>query len=96
MSLDLLDRLVGHDSWTTHRFLEIATSLSDEQLDRGFGIGHGTLRLTFEHLIWNIECWTDLMKGDSVRRRASHGQSINTLIDRFEAAAAAQFIEFSR
>jgi uncharacterized damage-inducible protein DinB/ribosomal protein S18 acetylase RimI-like enzyme len=95
MSIDLLERLLGHDSWTTRRFLEIATSLSDEELDRGFDIGQGTVRRTFEHLIWNIECWTDLMKGESVRSRAPHAQPINALIDRFEAASS-QFTEFSR
>ncbi len=93
--MDLLDRLLGHDSWTTRRFLEIATSLSDEQVDHDFDIGHRTVRRTFEHLIWNIECWTDLMKGDSVRGRASFGQSISTLIERFEFASS-QFIDFAR
>lgn len=95
MSIDLLDRLLEHDSWTTRRFLEIATRLSDEQLDHNFDIGHRTVRRTFEHLIWNIECWTDLMKCSPVRSRQSHGQSINAVVDRFEAASS-QFIKFSR
>ena len=55
MSMDLLERLLGHDHWTTRQFLELARSLSDQQLDRDFKLGHGTVRKTFEHVIWNVD-----------------------------------------
>ncbi len=51
--MDLLDRLLGHDSWTTRQLLDLAGTLSDNQLDQEFDIGHRTVRRTFAHIIWN-------------------------------------------
>lgn len=85
--MDLLDRLLGHDSWTTKQLLDIAATLADEQLDRDFDIGHRTLRRTFEHIIWNIECWTDLMRGQDIRTRSEAAESISQLMRRHETAA---------
>src|SRR5687768_18422166 len=87
--MDLLDRLLGHDAWTTRELLLRCRGLSDEQLDRVFPIGHGTLRATFEHTVWNIEVWTDLMWGRVVRARPRReDSSIARLIERLDAAAA--------
>jgi len=36
--LDLLDRLLEHDAWTTRRVLKFAGALGDEQLDQDFDI----------------------------------------------------------
>lgn len=91
----MLDRLLGHDSWTTHQLLDLASMLSDEQLDHEFDIGHRTVRRTFEHIIWNIECWTDLMKGNGVRPRPARDQSLTMLKKRHEAASS-EFLEFAR
>ncbi len=62
--MDLLDRLLGHDAWTTRQLLQLCLPLSDEQLDRPFDMGHRTLRATFDHLIWNMEVWSALMEGE--------------------------------
>lgn len=86
--LDVLDRLLGHDSWTTRQLLEIAASLPEAKLDQEFDIGHQTVRRTFEHIIWNIECWTDLMKGNGVRPRPVPHQPMSALIQRQEEASA--------
>jgi uncharacterized damage-inducible protein DinB len=59
--MDLLDRLLEHDRWSTTTLLDACRSLSDAQLDQSFDIGHQTLRATFVHLIDNIEGWTALM-----------------------------------
>jgi hypothetical protein len=61
--VDLLDRLVGYDTWATTQFLELSRGLSDAQLDQRFDIGDQTLRTTFEYLIFNIEAWAALMAG---------------------------------
>lgn len=95
MSMNLLDRLLEHDSWTTRHFLEVAKQLTRDQLDSDCGIGHGSVRKTFEHVIWNVECWTDLMKGSAVRLRPAAFQSIDDLIVRF-AAASSKFVQFAR
>jgi uncharacterized damage-inducible protein DinB len=93
--MDLLDRLLGHDSWTTRQLLDLAGTLSDRELDQEFDIGHRTVRRTFEHIIWNIECWTDLMTGNGVRSRPVPNQSLATLLQRHEVASSELF-QFAR
>jgi uncharacterized damage-inducible protein DinB len=86
LSLDLLDRLLEHDAWTTLRVLELAQPLDDAQLDRDFDIGHGTFRETIRHMLGNIETWTDLMTGQGVRRELPVKPSLSALQGRFAAA----------
>jgi len=86
--MDLLDRILGHDAWTTREMLLRCRELSDEALDRKFEIGHGSLRATFVHIIWNLEVWTDLMCERAVRGRpGKEAETIARLIERLEAAA---------
>jgi uncharacterized damage-inducible protein DinB len=59
--MDLLDRLLGHDRWTTRHILAICATLPPEQLRQDFGIGHGSLEETLRHLIGNVQVWTELM-----------------------------------
>jgi uncharacterized damage-inducible protein DinB len=61
--MDLLDRMLDHDQWATTQLLEVSRDLTDAQLDQPFDVGHGTLRLTFEHIVENIEFWNGLMTG---------------------------------
>lgn len=84
--MNLLDRLLGHDAWTTRRLLECCAGLDDEQLDREFDIGPRTVRATLAHVIRNMEAWTDLMRGVPVR--AGGGTSLPELTARLDAAGA--------
>ena len=93
--MDLLDRLLGHDAWTTRQLLEKALDLSEEQLDFEFDLGHRSVRRTFEHVLWNLECWTDLMRQVTVRERRRERQSVAAMIKRHDAAAA-QFATTAR
>ena len=93
--MDLLDRLLGHDSWTTGQLLDLAGTLSEEQLDQEFDIGHRTVRRTLAHIIWNIECWTDLMQGRPVRSRPASVQTLALLRERHDAASS-EFFRFAR
>jgi uncharacterized damage-inducible protein DinB len=87
--MDLLDRLLGHDAWTTRQLLVIAQGLTDAELDRDFDIGHRTLRATFRHIIRNVEVWTDLISGRPAREApGAAGSTIPALIARLDAAAA--------
>jgi uncharacterized damage-inducible protein DinB len=61
--MDLLDRLLGHDAWTTRQLLLLAQQLSDEELDFDLDIGHRTVRATFSHIIRNMESWSSGMGG---------------------------------
>ncbi len=88
--MDLLDRLLGHDAWTTRQLLLQCRDLTDEQLDREFDIGHRTVRATLLHVIRNVEVWSDLMNGrpvagDQGTRR--QGRSVAELIARLDRAA---------
>lgn len=93
--MDLLERLLGHDSWTTCQLLNLAGTLGESQLDQDFDIGHRTVRRTLDHLIWNIECWTDLMKENEVRSRPAPNQSLALMKERHDVASS-EFVEFAR
>jgi uncharacterized damage-inducible protein DinB len=93
--MDLLDRLLGHDAWTTRQLLALAGGLSDEHLDQEFDMGHKTIRKTFDHIVWNIECWTDLMKARAVRSRPDSEPTLASLLRRHEAAST-ELLAFAR
>lgn len=61
--MDLIDRMLKHDAWTTNQLLDCSLGLSDECLDRRFEIGHKTVRATFIHIIGNMRVWFALMSG---------------------------------
>jgi uncharacterized damage-inducible protein DinB len=82
--MDLLDRMLGHDVWTTNQLLMQAHSLSDQQLDTEFDVDNRSLRQCFEHVIENMEIWTDLMIGRPVENRT--GTSIDDLRNRLHKA----------
>ncbi|HET6326654.1 MAG TPA: DinB family protein [Planctomycetaceae bacterium] len=87
--MDLLDRLLGHDAWTTQQLLLLCRDLTDEQLDRDFDIGHRTVRQTLRHVIRNVEGWSDLMSGRPLREDPGpQGNSVSALTARLEVAAA--------
>jgi uncharacterized damage-inducible protein DinB/GNAT superfamily N-acetyltransferase len=54
-----------------------------------------TRRRTAEHVVWNVECWTDLMRGYEPRHRPDGKQSIADLTERFEVASV-ELLEFAR
>jgi uncharacterized damage-inducible protein DinB len=85
--VDVLDRLLGHDSWTTAQLLSISRGLTDEQLDRPFDIGHVTLRETFEHMIGNVEVWTDLL-AERTADETPKDRSLDSLLARHERSYA--------
>jgi uncharacterized damage-inducible protein DinB len=83
--MDLLDRLLGHDAWTTRQLLQACKGLSEEALDRAFEMDQRTLRRTLAHIVENMETWTDLMSERAVEHR--EGDSIPVLMDRLGAAS---------
>jgi uncharacterized damage-inducible protein DinB len=90
MLVDILDRLLKHDTWTTRQLLVRARELSDAQLDRPFDLGNGSLRATFAHVIGNMEVWTDLIAGrpvDMSRGEGETARSVDGFIARLDAVA---------
>jgi uncharacterized damage-inducible protein DinB len=88
--MDLLDRLLGHDAWTTRQLLRRCRDLTDEQLDREFDIGHRTVRATFLHILRNMEGWAHLMTGLPVRAKSVQFEdgNVTAMTDRLDRAAA--------
>ena len=92
--MDLLDRLLGHDQWATTQLFGVAGGLTDAQLDEPFDVGHRTLRDTIEHMVFNIEVWTEGMAGQRADVQRDD-RSLTALIDRYERASA-DFAALSR
>jgi len=87
--MDLLDRLLQHDAWTTRRLMELCLPLDDAAFDREFGIGPGTLRKLWVHVVRNAEVWTGLMAGDDpIIDGLGADAPLAELISRYDAASA--------
>jgi uncharacterized damage-inducible protein DinB len=91
--MNMLDRLLGHDLATTRELLQRCFELTDEQLDRDFDAGWRTLRKTCDHMIGNIETWTDLMMERPVRP-ASDRIAVQDFLERLEHSYA-EFAAFA-
>jgi len=78
--MDILDRLLAHDTWTTRQLLLACQSLPDDLLDKEFDIDHKSLRETFIHVIENMEIWTDLLYERAVQDKV--GNTITELLER--------------
>jgi uncharacterized damage-inducible protein DinB len=91
--MDILDRLIAHDAWTTRQLLFACQTLPDDVLDAEFEIDHRSLRSTFQHMIDNLEGWTDLMRELSAQEH--HGTSLPELLAR-HSTASREFAHLAR
>lgn len=91
--MDILDRLIAHDTWTTRQLLDVCEGLSDDLLDKEFEIDHRSLRKTFLHMIENLETWTDLIHERPVQDK--QGNSIPELRQRL-VDASREFANLAR
>jgi uncharacterized damage-inducible protein DinB len=92
--MDILDRLLGHDAWTTRQLLLRCRELTDEQLDRPFDIGNRSLRQTFEHIIACMESHTDLMLERTTVDYDRDEETIDGMLTRLTIVAK-DFAEFA-
>lgn len=98
MHLDILNHLLEHDAAATRHLLTLCQGLSEEQWQKTFEVGQGSLYGTFDHLIDSQEYWTSLMLGQPgpfCPAPADPGRSLESLMRRFEAASPA-FLAVSR
>jgi uncharacterized damage-inducible protein DinB len=91
--MDMLDRFIGHDAWTTRQLLLACQDLSDDLLDRAFEMDHHSIRATFTHMIENMEGWTDLMRERPVQ--SNSGTTMAELLVR-HGAASREFAHLAR
>jgi uncharacterized damage-inducible protein DinB len=71
--MDLLDRLLGHDLWTTRQLILECRSLTGARLDQPFDVNSRTLRQCFTHIISAMESWNDLLYQRPVRAASTWG-----------------------
>ncbi|MCA9272889.1 MAG: DinB family protein [Phycisphaerales bacterium] len=64
---DPTEILLIHHRWANDRLLEACVKLADEQLDRAFEMGRGTLRKTLTHVAGAIGRWGDLLADRELR-----------------------------
>ncbi|MEI6291735.1 MAG: DinB family protein [Chloroflexota bacterium] len=91
--MDIIDRLLAHDTWTTSQLLLACKMLKNDQLDQPFEIDHKTLRATFLHIIENMEVWTDLLYERTAA--AIEGDQIEQLLERLSKVSR-EFEELTR
>jgi uncharacterized damage-inducible protein DinB len=88
--MDFLDRLLGHDAWTTRQILVRCRELDDAHLHQPFDIGHETVYDTLVHVIGNVRTWTELMNDVPIVRTDSEWEelSVEDFTERHDAAYA--------
>ena len=91
--MDIIDRLLAHDTWTTRQLLLACRSLPDAALDQEFDIDHRSLRQTFVHIIRNMEVWTDLLYERPVQ--SPPGNTLPELLARLDRVSQ-DFAELAR
>jgi len=64
-----LDILLKHDRWATRQILEKCVPLTDEQFNRKFEMGPGSLHDTITHMAAAQRFWGDLLAGREQRPR---------------------------
>lgn len=90
--MTILDRLLGHDAWTTRQLLLRCRELSEEQMNQTFDIGDRSLQGTFEHLIACMESHTDLLLGRTEYNQERDDETIDGMLARL-AVIARDFAE---
>lgn len=93
--MDILDRYLGYEAWTFRHFLGRCREVSPARLRQPFDVGNGTLYDTIDHIIRNIEVWTDLMRECPVRELPPLPDVIDGCLERFDAAMA-DFTKYAR
>jgi uncharacterized damage-inducible protein DinB len=91
--MDLLDRLLGHDAWTTRQILMRCRELDDAQLQHPFDLGHETVYDTLVHMIGNVRTWTDLMNDVPIVRGDSEWERLS--VEEFIARHDATYADFA-
>jgi uncharacterized damage-inducible protein DinB len=87
--MDLLDRLLGHDIWSTRQLILQSKPLTDSQLDKPFDVDSRTLRACFIHIVEVMEIWNDLLYERPVRPSSelrAKPQNLDGLMTRLDQA----------
>ena len=85
--MTILDRLLGHDAWTTRQLLLRCRELSEEQWERKFDVGDRSLHETFEHLLACMEGHTDFLAGRNEYLTYRDDESLDGMLKRLTIIA---------
>jgi uncharacterized damage-inducible protein DinB len=85
--MTILDRLLGHDAWTTRQLLLCCREMSDEQWNRPFDLWDRSPRETFEHLIACMESHTDLLTGRNEYLTSRDDETVDGMLKRHSIVA---------
>lgn len=92
--LSMIRRLLEHSDWANRQVLDAAAALSDEQLDRGLGIGpdEGSLRRVLTHMWAGEDTWLRRCRGEVEAPWTDEHErlSVNELRARFERTRRAR------
>lgn len=83
--MDQMERILGHDRWTTTRYLNLCKELPDELWDQELDISFKTLRETWSHMIGSSEFWVDQMEGKTPSDNDSGVTTCEGLLARHDA-----------
>ncbi len=65
MNLESIRTFLRYNDWADGQLLAVAAPLVDEQLDRPFEMGRGTLRKTLLHIVDGEHVWVQRWKGQT-------------------------------
>ena len=86
---DALDILLDHDRWATLQMIDACAALSDEQLDRTFEIGRGSVRKTLVHMTNVITGWLTSLGSVTPGEQLEATAALPAIRARYELAANA-------
>lgn len=96
MTIDeLLPVLIAHDAWATDQLIAACRSLSDQQLDPPFEMGHGSLRATLIHMVDVIGGWHASLAGTNDYQPLDAKASVSQIAETHRLIAG-KFEDFCR
>ena len=85
--MSVLRALFAHNDWARDKVMRLASPLSDEQLDRPFEMGPGSLRRTLQHLWACEQHWLNRWRG-MAGLETEPNLTVDVAWDRFRKTAA--------
>lgn len=87
VELTTIQEWLRYSDWANARLLGCAGGLSDEQLDRGFDMGLGSLRRTLLHILAGESVWLQRWQGRAETKWPDESEKLNApaMRGRFEA-----------
>jgi uncharacterized damage-inducible protein DinB len=85
----ILQISLDHNAWATRELITYCRQLSDEELDRPFEIGPGSIRKTLMHIVAAMRAWASRINGETPPPRSADSPSMDDLLRRCDEAAAA-------